>query len=404
MSQDHNVESCKQGGCVVSHSWDREQAISSPADGTSLLSVNCCISFEGWKTTSAIRQDERLRAQGIVMNETRQEIKELFIPYLIPSPHARMSELATSLSHPIVVDAMYTERKVDRQGRDEWDDTEGDVSLRFSSPIYAEEPSLISTIAVKRERDPTPPATARPPRPHKFRCDHWSPPSEFKPFTNSSSPPSTQQSSAHITPPSNLYVKVEVDVQNGHIHSMREILAARSQSAHPRATSHSQSIPCHPARDNACSPKRIINISNDSNGHSTTPHPQQYHFRAPARSTTFSSRSPRLRNSSTSSRRKRDIAVPHGRRVKTSHDPRNQQNGNTNISLKENAETLEDLLSSSERVLNPEEVYESPTSQLRNEFFSQSIHESLYVTKWKDAFHSVEKLGDGGDLSLSYRP
>ncbi|WVQ63911.1 uncharacterized protein L199_002067 [Kwoniella botswanensis] len=215
MSQDYNVESCKQGGY-------------------------CCCSFEGWKTTSAIRQDERGRAQGIVMNKDKtREIKALFIPYLIPSPHARMSELATPHLRPIVVDAMYTERKVDRQGRDEWDDTEGDVSLRFSSPIYAEEPSLISTIAVKRERDPTPPATARPPRPHKFRRDYWSPPSKFKPVTIPSSPPSTQQFSAHITQPSNLDVKVEVDVHNGQIHSMNENLAARSQSTHPRATPHS---------------------------------------------------------------------------------------------------------------------------------------------------------------------
>ncbi|WVQ63912.1 uncharacterized protein L199_002068 [Kwoniella botswanensis] len=140
-----------------------------------------------------------------------------------------------------------------------------------------------------------------------------------------------------------------------------------------------------------------MNSGNDDNGHSTTPHPQQYHFQAPARSTTLSSRSPGLRGPSNSSRRKRDIAVLHGRRVETSHHTRNQQNRNTIISINGNAETLEDILSSSKRILNPEEVYESPTSQLRNEFFSRSIHESLYVTKWKDAFDSVEKLGDGGE-------
>ncbi|OCF54564.1 hypothetical protein L486_08115 [Kwoniella mangroviensis CBS 10435] len=292
---------------------------------------------------------------------------------------------------------MYTERKVDRQNRDEWDGTEGDVNFRFSSPIYAEEPSLISTIAVKREREPIPPATARTPRPHKFHRDHWSPPSDFKTVTHPPYLHSTQHSSDHIARPTNLDVKVEVDVQDGQTQSMNESLTANSRSIFPGTGPLSQSIPHHPARDNVCSPRRIMNIGNDSNSHSTAPHPQQYHFRPPARSTTFSSRSPPLRNSSNSSRRKRDIAVPHGRRVKTSHDPRTQQNRNTNISIKENAETLEDFLSSSKRVLNPEEVYASPTSQLRNEFFSQSIHESLYVTKWKDALDSVDKLGNGGD-------
>ncbi|WVW79347.1 hypothetical protein I302_101315 [Kwoniella bestiolae CBS 10118] len=221
----------------------------------------------------------------------------------------------------------------------DWEDKERRAdqrSVRFSSPLYVEKPPAPPMIAVKRERSPTPPPEyddPSHPRPYKTPRHDLSYQLDIKPSISASDPRHSGQSSYFPKPAPSL------DYNPNH--------------------------PPTPLREHV---------------HQATRPSSSTSIRHRARLTSPAHREARRRRTDTGDR-------------PVIRDARNQQNRNRNTRTRINP--LHDLLGSSKRVLNPDELFGSHIGQLKSEFFGRSVHETLYTEEWRD---TLDTLDEGDEM------